>query len=95
MNLAEDIEPVSSLKNHTANLIQKVQQTGQPLIITQHGKAAAVLQDIQSFQRTRDTLLLLKIAAQGDSDYRAGHTLSHRQAKKHFRKTLDGLAGDG
>ena len=91
----EDIEPVTSLKTRSAELIRRVRKKGQPIIITQNGKATAVLQDIESFQRERDALFLLKIVAQGDHDYRSGRTISQTQAKRQFKKKLDQLKRDG
>ena len=95
MDLTKNIEPAASLKNRSAELIRKVRRTGQPVIITQKGKPAAVLQDIQTYQRERAALYLLKIVAQGDQDYRSGRTVTHAQAKSEFRKKLNRLKRDG
>lgn len=95
MNYAEAIEPVTNLKTKSAELIRKARQSGQPIVITQNGKATAVLQDVESYQRQRDALLLLKFLARGDQDYRAGKVLSDEEADQHFRAKLEALKSGG
>lgn len=91
MDYARDIEPVTVLKTKAAELIRRARETGQPVIITQNGKATAVLQEIESFNRQRETLHLLRYLVQGDLDYRQGKTLTDAEADEHFRKKLAAL----
>jgi prevent-host-death family protein len=91
MNVAEGIEPITVLKTRSAELIRRARETGQPVVITQNGKPTAVLQDVESFQQQRETLLLLKALVQGDQDYRAGRTLSHTKAKARLAEVLSKL----
>ena len=85
MNYAEAIEPVTILKTKSAELIRKARESGQPIVITQNGKATAVLQDVDSYQRQREALLLLRYLARGDRDYRQGKVISDAEADQHFR----------
>ncbi len=68
MNLAADIRPISYLKSKTADALSYVNDSHRPLIITQNGEAKAVVQDIQSYQKMKDTIALLKLMAQGEED---------------------------
>lgn len=88
MSLEHSIEPVTSLKTKSAALIKRVQTQGQPIVITQHGKPAAVLQGVEEYDEQRKALLFLKILARGEEDYRSGRIQGHRQAKAHFAKKL-------
>ena len=94
MDYAKAIEPVTVLKTKSAELIRKVRESGQPIVITQNGKPTAVLQDVESFQRQRTALLLLKYLARGDRELRQGMGISHAQAKRHFDATLKTLQSD-
>jgi prevent-host-death family protein len=94
MDYLEAIEPVTVLKTKSAELIRKVKKTGQPVIITQNGKATAVLQDIEDFQRQKKALLLLRFLAKGDQQLREGKAISHAKASKHFDEKLKELNGD-
>lgn len=95
MNYADAIEPVTALKTRTSELIRRARDTGQPVVITQNGKATAILQDVASYQRDREALLLLKLAAQGDRDYRQGNVVSDAEADAHFRDRLEKLRDRG
>lgn len=53
MNLAEDIKPISYVKAHAAEIIEKMAENHRPIIVTQNGEAKAVLTDIETYQRCR------------------------------------------
>ena len=63
MKLSEQVKPMSYFKAHAPEVIRDLAENQQPVIITLHGEARAVLQDIQSYEETQDTLALLKILA--------------------------------
>ena len=50
MDLTKDIQSVSQFKQNASKLMKQIQRTRQPLILTVNGKAAAVLQDVESYQ---------------------------------------------
>ena len=92
MDLPDAIEPVTVLKTRSAELIRRARETRQPVIITQNGKATAVLQDVESYQRQREALLLLKYVSLGERDLREGAVLADADADTHFRDKLKALA---
>ena len=95
MDYARGIEPVAVLKTRSAELIRRARETRQPVVITQNGKATAVLQDVASYDRQRRALALLRMVVQGDQAYRRGETLSDDDADRHFRSRFAELqSGD-
>lgn len=72
MKLSQDIKPITYMKTHSAELVDLASKTGRPVVITQSGRASVVVQDIKSYERQRDALLLLKLLAQGVEDAEAG-----------------------
>jgi prevent-host-death family protein len=50
IDLVSDIRPLSEFRANTAALITQVRKTGRPLVLTQHGKSAVVLLDVQHYQ---------------------------------------------
>ena len=95
MKLAQGITPVTSLKRNSAALIRQARETGQPIVITQNGRATAVLQDVVSFEQQRDALLLLKLVAQGEQEARRGRVLSDAEALRRFEAVVSELERDG
>ena len=79
MNLLEDIQPVTYLKGNAAHLLQQVNETRRPVIITQNGLARAVLQDPASYESMRNTIAVLKLMVQGEEDIRAGRLVEQDQ----------------
>ncbi len=51
MNITRDIQTPREFKQNASKLIKQVQETKQPVILTVNGKPAAVVQDVDSFQR--------------------------------------------
>ncbi len=88
MSLEDSIEPVTSLKTKPAALIKRVRTRGQPVVITQHGKPVAVLQGVDEYEHQRKALLLMKVLARGEADYRSGRIHGHARAKAHLAKKL-------
>ena len=72
MKLSSQIKPISYLKAHAAEIVRTMGDQGSPLIITQNGEAKVVLQDIDSYEQTQETLALLKILALGARQIEAG-----------------------
>lgn len=88
MGLKEDIRPVTYLKSRAADLLNQVNETQRPVVITQNGEPRAVLQDPESYERTRATLGMLKLLAQGEEDVRAGRTTDQGEVFAQIRKRL-------
>jgi prevent-host-death family protein len=72
MTLSSQIKPISYLKAHAADIIRNIGEQRAPLIITQNGQAKVVLQDIESYEQTQETMALLKILALGNRQIEAG-----------------------
>ncbi|MDD2660544.1 MAG: type II toxin-antitoxin system Phd/YefM family antitoxin [Methylococcales bacterium] len=79
MKISSDIKPVSYLKLHSADLLNQVNETHRPIIITQNGEPRAVLQDAESYENMRAALGLLKLLAQAENDIRSGNISNQTQ----------------
>jgi prevent-host-death family protein len=86
MKLSHQIKPISYLKAHTADVVRDLEQQGEPLIITQNGEAKMVVQDIESYEQTQETLALLKVLALGNRQIEEGRTVPATKAIKALRK---------
>ena len=72
MRYSQQIKPISYLKANAAEVMNNLTRSREPLIITQNGEAKAVIQDIASYEKTQETLALLKILALGQKQVEAG-----------------------
>lgn len=72
MRYSTQVKPISYLKANAAEVLARLAEQRQPLVITQNGEARAVLQDVASFEEAQESLALLKILALGQQDVDAG-----------------------
>lgn len=72
MAAVPDIIPVSDLRQDAAGTLRRVSRSNQPLVVTQRGRAAAVLMGIEAYQRSERERAILRLLAQGERDIRAG-----------------------
>lgn len=89
MRLKEDIKPVTYLKTRPAELLEKINESRRPVVITQNGEARAVILDVGTYEELRDAVLLLRIAAQGEADVEAARALPQEEVFARIRKRLD------
>jgi prevent-host-death family protein len=76
MRYSSQVKPISYLKANAAEVLARLAERREPLVITQNGEAKAVLQDVASFEETQETLALLKILALGNRNIEAGNVKS-------------------
>lgn len=88
MNLINDIKPVSYLKAHSAELLQQINQTHRPVVITQNGEPRGVLQDTESYENMRNALSLLKLLVQSEEDIRNGDVIDQGDVFREMRDLL-------
>lgn len=86
MKLSEQIKPISYLKTNAAEIVRNLGAKGEPLIITQNGEAKVVIQDIDSYEKTQETLNLLKVLALGNKQIDSGDILPASEALGSIRK---------
>ncbi len=63
MKLSEKVRPISYLKAHAPEVVGSLAETRQPAVMTVHGEARAVLQDVGQYKETQEILALLKVLA--------------------------------
>lgn len=93
MKISTDIKPVTQLKSRAAELLNQVNETHRPIIITQNGEPRAVLQDPESFENMRNAIGLLKLIAQGEEDIQNGRTIPQDEVFANLEQ-LTGLSND-
>jgi prevent-host-death family protein len=84
-------QSVSYVKAHLAQVIDQVRKGGGPVIVTQNGASAAVIQDPESYERTQQALLMMKLVSMGMEDEARGRTHSHDEVFSAARKRLGAL----
>ena len=72
MGKLSNIIPVSDLRQDAANILKKLKKNKEPLIITQRGRATAVMIDVQSYEKSEHEKEILRLLAKGEREIGAG-----------------------
>ncbi len=85
---SRDIQPVTEFRANAAQVIEQVRETGVPVVLTQHGRSAAVLLDVGAYEALVDELELLRDVRQAEAQVAAGRGRSHATVAKALRARL-------
>ena len=88
VRLARDIRPVTDFRANAAAVIEQVQSTKRPVILTQHGRSAAVLLDVEAYEDLLDQLALLRDVQEAEEQVAARRGAAHRTVAKRLRAHL-------
>jgi prevent-host-death family protein len=77
MDITRDIQSMTSFRNRSAEFVRHLKETGRPMVLTVNGKAAAVVQDAEAYQRLLDLAAEASVeegVRQGRDDLASGRT---------------------
>jgi len=89
MKTSTDIKPVSYLKSRAKDMLNQVNETHRPIVITQNGEPRAVLQDTESYENMRNAIGILKLISLGEEDVRKGKLKSQDDVFAELEKLVD------
>lgn len=72
MKLSESIKPISYFKANAAEVIRKLDEDGQAMVITQNGEAKAVLMGVREYDQIQRSMAMVRILAQSSKDIEEG-----------------------
>jgi len=81
-------ELVTTLKRKATKIIAAVARSRSPVLITQHGRPAAYLVDVETFEGLNQRLAVLETIGRGERAITEGRVLSHAQAKRRMSRWL-------
>ena len=81
-------ELVTTLKRNATEIIAELAAARDPVLITQHGRPAAYLVDVETYEDTQRRLAILEGIARGERAIEDGRVVSHAQAKKRMARWL-------
>ena len=72
MGKVPNIIPITDLRQDAAGVLKRVKGTKEPIIITQRGRAAAVMMSTDAYEKAEHDRQLLRLLARGDKEIAAG-----------------------
>lgn len=86
LDLANDIRSLSDFKRNTVALLDRLRETGSPLVLTVNGKAEVVVQDAKAYQALLDRVETIEGIQRGLADAKAGRTKPAKQVFDRLRR---------
>ena len=72
MGKLSNIIPVSDLRQDAAKLLKQLKNDNEPLIITQRGRASAVMLGVEAYEKLEHEKEILRLLAKGEKEIEAG-----------------------
>jgi prevent-host-death family protein len=67
-----NIVPITDLRQDATSIMKRVTSSREPLVITQRGRAAAVMVSMEAYEHTQHELEILRLLARGEKEIEAG-----------------------
>jgi prevent-host-death family protein len=81
-------ELVTTLKRKATEIIAEVEAERDPVLITQHGRPAVYLVDVETYEDTQRRIAILEGIARGERAIEEGRVVSHAEAEKRMARWL-------
>jgi prevent-host-death family protein len=94
MKLSQAIKPISFLKAHASEVIRDVAANQETLIITHNGEAKVILQDIKVYEKTQESIALLKMLALSGNEIKNGNYASLDKSFENVKKRISEFKHD-
>lgn len=89
MKFSESVKPISYLKTHASEVVRNVSENQKTLIITHNGEAKVILQDIKVYEKTQESIALLKILALSGKELKKGNFKTLEKTFEDLRNRID------
>lgn len=84
--MSDSIISLSDFKSDASQWLKRLQEESDAVVLTQNGRASAVVQSYDTFQRQQQALLMLKLLAQGEADIAAGRLVPQEEVFAKLRE---------
>jgi PHD/YefM family antitoxin component YafN of YafNO toxin-antitoxin module len=86
--MSQSVISLSEFKSDASRLLRDMQERSETLVLTQNGRARAVVEDYDAYRRREDALLMLKLLVQGEDDIQRGRLTSQGEVFSNLRQRL-------
>jgi len=88
IKLSEDVQPLTAFRANAASFVDKVRETGRPIILTQHGRSAAVLMAATDYEALIEELEVLRDIQLAERELSEGKGIPHEQVARELREVV-------
>ena len=81
-----DVRPVTEFRAHTSDVIDQVQTTKRPVVLTQHGRSAAVLLNVEVYESLIEEVAIIRDLRASEAQLDAGMGIPHEDVERRLRR---------
>ena len=85
---SQDVQPLSAFRANAAGFLDQVRSTKRPLVLTQHGKSAAVVLDVDLYEALVDEIEVIRDIRQAKAELARGDGIPHEDVVAELRARL-------
>lgn len=85
---SQDVQPLSAFRANAAGFLDQVRLTKRPLVLTQHGKSAAVVLDVDQYEALIDEIEVVRDIRQAKAELARGEGVPHEEVVAELRARL-------
>jgi prevent-host-death family protein len=82
LQISEDVLPIRELKSSPARVLRRLKESHRPVVLTQHGRPAAVLISPQEFDEMRERERFMAAVRAGLADAEAGRVVDDNEVRR-------------
>ena len=88
MKPSQDVQPLSAFRANAAGFLDQVRSTKRPLVLTQNGKSAAVVLDVDEYEALVEEVELLRDVRAARAELARGEGVPHDEVVKRLKARL-------
>ena len=77
---SRDIQPLSAFRANAAGFLKSVRESQRPLVLTQHGKSAAVVLDVAQYEALLEEVEVIRDIREARAELDRGEGIAHADA---------------
>ena len=86
LSITKDIRSITDLKRNTNSVLEQINKTKRPIVLTVNGKAEAVLLSAEEYEKIANAFNLLKLLVPAEEDINNNRYKEARAFFKEFKR---------
>ena len=82
VKFSEDVVPLGDMKINPGKIVRRVDETGRPVLLTNHGRGVAVVQALSEYEAAQEERDFMRAVVAGLADIEAGRVVSLADVKR-------------
>ena len=85
---SSDVLPVTEFRANTSGMLGRLHATKRPVVLTQHGRSAAVVMDVSVYEGMLDEIAILRDIRIAEEQIARGEGIPHEEVVARLRAKL-------